>query len=92
MFKLFAFRVFEALLLDAVLELSEDRLVPDENDEPSEIMELGRCVLLVFSAIIVPENEFRNFGAAIQNEKYINFNFRKYYEEMNTFFELRETD
>lgn len=68
MFMLFECRVFVALLLDAVLELSDDRLVPDENDEPSEIIEFGRCVLLVFSAIIVPENEFRNFGAEIRDK------------------------
>lgn len=53
-----------ALLLDAVLELSDDRLVPDEKDEPSEMIEFGRCVVLVLSESIVPENELRNFGAA----------------------------
>lgn len=63
MFKLFDCRVLVALLLDAVLELSDERLVPDENDEPSEMIEFGRCVLVVFSATIVPENELRNFGA-----------------------------
>lgn len=54
-------RVFELLILDVVLVLPDERL-PDENDEPSEIIELGRCVDLWFSGR-TPENEFRNLGA-----------------------------
>lgn len=41
---------------------NEELLVPDENDDPREISELGR--LADFISGKVPENEFRNFGAA----------------------------
>lgn len=42
--------------------------VPDENDEPNEIIEFGRRVDLFISGS-VPEKEFRNFGAT-KKEKY----------------------
>lgn len=41
--------------------LSEELLVPDENDDPSEITEFGRRVDLISGN--VPEKELRNFGA-----------------------------
>lgn len=41
---------------------NDELLVPDENDDPSEMSELGR--LADFISGSVPENEFRNFGAA----------------------------
>lgn len=50
------------LLLDEVL--TDERLVLDENDEPSEMIELGRCTTFVLSAAD-EENEQRSFGAAI---------------------------
>lgn len=40
---------------------SDELLVPDENDEPSEMIELGRRV--DFTSGSVPEKELRNFGA-----------------------------
>lgn len=43
--------------------LVDERLVPDENDEPSDIIELGRWAILVISGK-TPENELRNLGAA----------------------------
>lgn len=49
------------LPLEDVLVL--ERLVPDENDEPSEMIEFGRCVDFIASGS-APENEFRNLGAA----------------------------
>lgn len=48
------------LLLDEVL--ADERLVLDENDEPREMIELGRCNTFVLSAID-DENELRSFGA-----------------------------
>lgn len=54
--------VFDPLLLEAVLVLIDERLVPDENDEPRDIMELGRWQTLLPSSI-VPDTEFRNLGA-----------------------------
>lgn len=50
------------LPLDAVL--ADERLVLDENDDPSEMIEFGRCTIFVFSEIVV-ENELRSFGAKI---------------------------
>lgn len=41
---------------------NDELLVPDENDDPSEISEFGR--LADFISGRVPENELRNFGAA----------------------------
>lgn len=55
------FLAFEILLLEEVLV--DDRLVPDENDDPSDIIELGRCTILAFS-FNDDENVFRNLGAA----------------------------
>lgn len=46
--------------------LPDERLVLDENDEPSEIMEFGRCTTFVLSEIVV-ENELRSFGAEINH-------------------------
>lgn len=60
--ELAVFLAFEVLLLEAVLVLVDDRLVPDENDEPSDMIELGRWDILIMSGI-TPENELRNFGA-----------------------------
>lgn len=40
---------------------SDELLVPDENDDPSEMSEFGR--LADFISGRVPEKEFRNFGA-----------------------------
>lgn len=52
-------------LLEAdVLVLIDELLVPDENDEPSEIIELGRRV--DFTSGRVPEKEFLNLGAVKQ--------------------------
>lgn len=54
-------------LLEAdVLVLIEELLVPDENDEPNEMIELGRRV--DFTSGSVPEKEFLNLGA-IWSEK-----------------------
>lgn len=57
------FLVFGLLPLDDVLP--DERLVLDENDDPSEIIEFGRCTTFVFSDIVV-ENEVRSFGAVIR--------------------------
>lgn len=46
--------------------LPDERLVLDENDEPSEIIEFGRCTAFVLSEIVV-ENELRSFGAEINH-------------------------
>lgn len=46
--------------------LPDERLVLDENDEPSEIMEFGRCTTFVLSEIVV-ENELRSLGAEINH-------------------------
>lgn len=54
------FLVFVLLLLDEVLP--DERLVLEENDEPSEMNELGRCTAFELSAMVV-ENELRSFGA-----------------------------
>lgn len=48
------------LPLDVVL--ADERLVLDENDEPSEIIELGRCTNFVFPTMDEVE-ELRSFGA-----------------------------
>lgn len=48
------------LLLDEVL--ADERLVLDENDEPNEMIEFGRCNTFVLSAID-DENELRSLGA-----------------------------
>lgn len=58
------FLVFALLLQDEVLP--DERLVLDENDEPSEINELGRCTAFELSAMFV-ENELRSFGAVIND-------------------------
>lgn len=58
------FLVFGLLPLDEVL--ADERLVLDEKDEPSEIIEFGRCTTFVFSDT-VDENELRSLGA---NTKY----------------------
>lgn len=51
--------------------LREELLVPEENDDPSEITEFGRRVDLTSGK--VPEKELRNFGAKFSIIK-INFN------------------
>lgn len=55
-----AFLLLVLLLLDDVL--ADEWLVLDENDEPSDMIELGRCTTFVLSAID-DENELRSFGA-----------------------------
>lgn len=61
------FLAFDVLLLEAVLLLVDDLLVPEENDEPSEMIELGRCEDLDISGK-PPENEFLNLGATKKNK------------------------
>lgn len=46
---------------------SDELLVPDENDDPSEMSEFGR--LADFISGRVPEKEFRNFGAVNRRKK-----------------------
>lgn len=46
---------------------NDELLVPDENDDPSEMSELGRRADFISGS--VPENEFRNFGAANRVER-----------------------
>lgn len=55
------FRVFVLLLLDEVLP--DERLVLDENDDPSEMNEFGRCTAAFELSAMVVENELRSFGA-----------------------------
>lgn len=80
------FLIFDVLLLEAVLVLVEDRLVPDENDEPRDIIELGRCADLIISGV-APENELRNFGA-IKKIKKMNKCIPNEMENTLTFFQL----
>lgn len=47
---------------------NDELLVPDENDDPREMSELGR--LADFISGSVPEKEFRNFGAATKRKKF----------------------
>lgn len=54
--------VFDPLLLDAVLVLIDERLVPDENEDPNDMIEFGRWHTLLVSCN-VPDTEFRNLGA-----------------------------
>lgn len=61
------FRALAVLLLDDVL--AEERLVLDENDDPSEIMEFGRCICFAFSAND-DEKELRSFGAVSKKNIY----------------------
>lgn len=68
-------RELEVLLLDVVL--ADERLVPDENDEPSDIIESGLWITFAFSGND-PENEFLNFGAikcTKRKRKYFSFLF-----------------
>lgn len=66
----FVFLELGLLLLDEVL--ADERLVLDENDEPSEMMEFGRCKTFVLSPID-DENELRSLGAAKNMYKSIVF-------------------
>lgn len=60
-----AFLAFGLLPLDDVLP--DERLVLDENDEPSEMIEFGRCKTFALSADD-DENELRSFGAVEKNK------------------------
>lgn len=63
-----AVRAFALLLLLLVLDdvLPDERLVLDENDEPSEMNEFGRCTAALEPSPMVVENELRSFGAVLQ--------------------------
>lgn len=63
-----AFRAFVLLLLDEVLP--DERLVLDENDEPSEMNEFGRCTAAFELSAAVVENELRNLGAVTNKRFY----------------------
>lgn len=65
-----AVRVFVLLLLDEVLP--DERLVLDENDEPSEMNEFGRCTAAFEPSAMVVENELRSFGAVMQKRNAFN--------------------
>lgn len=87
-----AVRVFVLLLLDEVLP--DERLVLDENDEPSEMNEFGRCIAALEPSAMVVENELRSFGAVLQMNKIsIIFTRQKKISIQNlTFFQLSKTD
>lgn len=68
---------------------SDELLVPDENDEPSEIRELGRRADFISGR--VPENEFRNFGATRnKGEKISQLIANTELTDPQTFFQLRK--
>lgn len=62
LFSVTVFLALEMLLFDDVLR--DEWLVPDENEDPKDITELGRCISVAFSFNGI-EHVLRNFGAAI---------------------------
>lgn len=62
LFNVTAFLALEMLPFDDVLR--DEWLVPDENDDPRDIIEFGRCITFAFSLDDI-ENVLRNFGAEI---------------------------
>lgn len=87
-----AVRVFALLLLDEVLP--DERLVLDENDEPREMNEFGRCTAAFEPSAMVVENELRSFGAVLQiNVFCVIFTRQKKISIQNlTFFQLSKAD
>lgn len=52
----FTWRTLELLLLDDVLVLMDERLVPDENDDPREMIDVGRWMTFRCS-VEMPDTE-----------------------------------
>lgn len=86
------FLVFVLLPLDEVL--ADERLVLDEKDDPSDIIEFGRCTSFVLSDTI-EQNELRSLGAKTK-KKIIFFNMFRLnlmgtWVCLHTFFQLWKT-
>lgn len=92
----FTWRTLELLLLDDVLVLMDERLVPDENDDPREMIDVGRWMTFRCS-VEMPDTEWRNFGAISMEATLgiIQLSLHKLKQserQVFTFFELRNTD